>query len=102
MSSAIWIASCENRGFTAASLFSLRLRSPSTSVCSAGDDGPKGKRSVIRLLIKTLSVPLDANFSRIAARDENEIDTREHEPYRPPNGSEEQSARARSNGVGGQ
>src|SRR5207244_11747648 len=53
-------------------------------------------------LVKTLGVPLGADFSRIASRDKHEIDDRERETHRPPKGSEAQSARARSDGVGGQ
>src|SRR5512138_904231 len=46
-------------------------------------------------LVKTLGVPLDAYFSRIASRDKDEVNDRERETHRPPDGREEQRARAR-------
>ena len=42
--------------------------------------------SIGRPLVKTLVVPLDADLSRIASRDENEIGGRQHKTHRPPNG----------------
>ena len=54
------------------------------------------------LLVKTLCLPPDAYFSRIASGNEDEITNCESETHWPPNGGQQQCAAASSDGVGGQ
>src|SRR5437867_12789754 len=44
-------------------------------------------------LVETLSVALDAHLSRVASRDEDEIEHRQRETARPPKAGKAQSAR---------
>src|SRR6478609_5507174 len=54
------------------------------------------------LLVETLSVALNAYFSGIASRDDDEIEHRQRETDRPPKARSKQSDRTGCNSISGQ
>jgi hypothetical protein len=53
-------------------------------------------------LMEALVIPSDADFTRIAPRDEDEIHDRQSETHWPPSGGHNQSVATGRNGVRGQ